>query len=244
MERFRDQALVLGHVDYADADRIVTLLTRDHGKVTAFAAGARKSKRRFAGALEPMTELDVALVERHGTLFRLDAADVRRSFEGVRRELPRIARALYALELVRELVREREPHPDLLDLLLDYQRGLEAGDHSAQTLLQFELQALACAGLMPRFEDCAVCAGALSAPVRFDVEHGGAVCGRCLARTPRAVPLAPILLETLVRVQSGETTALSPDVLLQARVLLGRFIRHQLARQLHGAEFMAQVGLD
>ena len=51
MERYVDEALVLSTVDYGESDRLVTLLTREHGKLTAFAAGARKSKRLFAGAL-------------------------------------------------------------------------------------------------------------------------------------------------------------------------------------------------
>ena len=52
MDRFSDEALVLSTVDFGEADRIVTLFTRGHGRLSAFAAGARKSKRRFAGALE------------------------------------------------------------------------------------------------------------------------------------------------------------------------------------------------
>src|SRR5262249_37282659 len=63
MERWEDEALVLGTLDYGDADRMVTLLTRSGGKLTAFAAGARKSRRRFAGALEPGTVLRARLVE-------------------------------------------------------------------------------------------------------------------------------------------------------------------------------------
>src|SRR6478735_6565548 len=120
MERFVDRAVVLSTVDYGEADRLVTLLTREHGKLSAFAAGARKSKRRFAGALEPGTLVKAQLVSRHGTTFRLDSVDVERGFYGVRGDLPRIARALYAIELCRELVRDEQPHTELFELLLEY----------------------------------------------------------------------------------------------------------------------------
>ena len=66
MERFWERALVLSHLDYGDADRLVTLFTAARGKLTAFAAGARKSRRRFAGALEPFTLIQAKLVERRG----------------------------------------------------------------------------------------------------------------------------------------------------------------------------------
>ncbi|MGZ6081273.1 MAG: DNA repair protein RecO, partial [Myxococcaceae bacterium] len=126
MDRWEDEALVLGTLDYGEADRLVTLLTRERGKLTAFAAGARKSRRRFAGALEPGTVLRARLVERHGSTVRLDAVEVVNAFPRIRDELPRIARALYALELCRELLREQEPAPQLLSLAVDWLGRLDA----------------------------------------------------------------------------------------------------------------------
>ncbi|MBL9039687.1 MAG: DNA repair protein RecO, partial [Archangium sp.] len=99
MERYADDAIVLSSVDFGEADRIVTLLTRGHGRLSAFAAGARKSKRRFAGALEAGTLLRVQLVETRGDTSRLDAADVQQSFFHLREDLSLIARAMYCLEL-------------------------------------------------------------------------------------------------------------------------------------------------
>ena len=159
MERWEDEALVLGTLDYGEADRLVTLLTRGRGKLTAFAAGARKSRRRFAGALEPGTVLRARLVERHGSTVRLDAVEVVHAFPRIREELPRIARALYALELCRELLRDDEPAPELLSLAVEWLGRLDAGEAGPTSVLAFELQALALAGLMPRFDACALCGG-------------------------------------------------------------------------------------
>ncbi len=190
MDRWEDEALVLGTLDYGEADRLVTLLTRERGKLTAFAAGARKSRRRFAGALEPGTVLRARLVERHGSTVRLDAVEVVHAFPQIRDELPRIARALYALELCRELLREQEPAPELLSLAVDWLGRLDAGEAGPTSVLAFELQALALAGLMPRFDACALCGGPPGDAPRFDVEHGGAVCAGCAARSrgPRVEP--------------------------------------------------------
>ena len=176
MDRWEDEALVLGTLDYGDADRLVTLLTRRRGKLTAFAAGARKSRRRFAGALEPGTLLRARLVERHGSTVRLDAVEVVQAFPRIREELSRIARALYALELCRELLRDDEPAPELLSLAVEWLGKLDAGEAGPTSVLAFELQALALAGLMPRFDACALCGGPPGEAPRFDVDHGGAVC--------------------------------------------------------------------
>jgi DNA repair protein RecO (recombination protein O) len=244
VERFRDQGVVLGTVDYGEADRLVTLLTRSHGKLTAFAAGARKSRRRFAGALEPCTVLSVELVERRGTTFRLDTADIQNPFARIRNDLRRISRSLYALELVRELTREREPQERLLELLLRYLDGLDAGESGPTSLLAFELDALAHAGLMPRLAGCALCGGGWADHPRFDPEHGGAVCEACAPRSFRAAAVSPGLLSALRGLQEGSRTPLPAEARQHARALLNGFISHHLGRRLRSADFMDQVGLD
>lgn len=244
MERFRDQGVVLGTVDYGEADRLVILFTRSHGKVTAFAAGARKSRRRFAGALEPSTVLSVGLVERRGTTFRLDTADILQAHPRIRDDLPRIARALYALELVRELTRDQQPHEGLLDLLLRYLGELDAGTAGPTSLLAFELDALAQAGLMPRLDGCALCGGDWHEHPRFDPEHGGAVCEGCAERTPRAPVVSGALLHALRGIQEGQRTPLPPEARRRARDMLNTFISHHLGRKLRSVDFMDQVGLD
>src|SRR3954469_21039018 len=120
MERFEEDAVVLSTVDYGEADRGVPLFTLGRGKLTAFAAGARKSKRRFAGALEPFTRVKAQLCERRGDTFRLASGDIEAGDYAIRQDLPLIARALYCTELCRELVQDRQAHPQLFDLLVGY----------------------------------------------------------------------------------------------------------------------------
>lgn len=244
MERYVDEALVLSTVDYGESDRLVTLLTREHGKLTAFAAGARKSKKRFAGALEPFMRLRVQLVETRGSTVRLDGADIVGGFYTARAELELIARALYAVELCRELTRDREPHPELFDLLEAYLGRLDAREAGPTSLLAFELSALAHAGLMPRFDACALCGGPPGERPRFDQGHGGAVCEPCGARARESVAIPAALLSGLRALQEGQRTPLPPELRARARGLLNVFIAHHLGRRLKSVDFMAQVGLD
>jgi DNA repair protein RecO (recombination protein O) len=244
MERFEETAVVLSTLDYADADRLVTLFTRSHGKLTAFAIGARKSKRRFAGALQPFTLLRAQLVERRGDTFRLDAADVQEAFHRIRDDLPRIARALYCLELCRELVRDREPHPALFALLVDYLHLLDQSAAGPTSVIAFELGALAQAGLMPRFDQCALCGRPPGSQPRFDPDHGGAVCSGCSHRARGAIPVSAQLVRSMRAIQAGERLPLPAAERQKARELLNTFIAHHLGRQLRSVAFMTQVGLD
>jgi DNA repair protein RecO (recombination protein O) len=243
VDRFVAQAFVLSTLDYGDADRVVTLFTRDRGRLTAFAAGARKSKRRFSGALEPFTLIDAHLVERRGDTFRIDDANIQRGFYGIRRELGSIARAMYAVELCRELTRDHEAHPELFAGLSGYLETLDAGGADESTLFAFELNALAQAGLQPRFSECASCGGALGAAPGFDAELGGAACFGCRPRRPG--PPAPAeLLVSLGALQRGERVSFEAQRRRQARALLDHFISHHLGRMLKSAGFMAQLGLE
>jgi DNA repair protein RecO (recombination protein O) len=212
VERFVDEALVLGTVDYGEADRLVTLFTRSQGKLTAFAAGARKSRRRFAGALEPCTLLKAQLVHRGGSTLRLDGVDVVHAFAGLRTDLSRIGRALYVVELCRELVREHEPHLELFTLASGWLSQLEAGTAGPTSLIAFELEALSLAGLRPRFDACAVCGGGVGPQPRFDAAQGGGVCLGCQGRVPGAPRVAPELLAALAGLQAGQRTPFSAPV--------------------------------
>ncbi|MBL8924583.1 MAG: DNA repair protein RecO [Myxococcaceae bacterium] len=238
------EALVLSSVDYGEADRIVTLFTRERGRLSAFAAGARKSKRRFAGALEAGTHLKARLAERRGETLRLDGVDIVQSFHRLRDDLPRIARLLYCLELIRELTRDHEPHTALFDGLRDYLVKLDAKEAGPTSLLLFELDALAQAGFMPSFTPCALCGQPTGDRPRFDAEQGGVVCLACAPRAPRGFPVSSEVVEALARLQAGERTPMQPEVRARARQVLNVFIAHHLGRKLKSVDFMEQVGAD
>ncbi len=98
-------------MDTGEADRVVTLFSRERGKVAAFARGARASRRRFGGALEPFTLVAAEVCERPGAeLLGLESVSPLDAFGAIRADLARIACAAYAVELSRELVRDHEPH--------------------------------------------------------------------------------------------------------------------------------------
>jgi DNA repair protein RecO (recombination protein O) len=248
--RLKLTGIVLRAVDYGESDRIVTLLTRERGKVSAFARGARASRRRFGGALEPFTRVDAEARERSGSdLLGLDSVAVARAFGGIRGDLARIACAGYAVELARELVRDHEPHDELFELLEAYLAALDEGPARPAALRAFELWALRAAGLAPRLDACARCGGPLGdRALRFDPAHGGVLCPSC---APDASPAAPTLsaasAAALLRLAEGglaaaAAEALTPAIGREVRDALAVFVEHHLGRRLAARRFLDEVG--
>jgi DNA repair protein RecO (recombination protein O) len=177
----RSAAILLRSVDYGDADRIVTLLTDLHGKVVLFARGARKSRHRFAGALEPFGLIDAELALSSGEVGRLASARLARGFPRLLGSLARMQIAGAALELVRELAPPREPDPRFVpEIVALFERLDEPEEPGDEVRIAFELRWLALAGLSPRLDACGRCgreAGDRAA--LFDPSLGALVCRAC-----------------------------------------------------------------
>jgi DNA repair protein RecO (recombination protein O) len=176
------QALLLRAVDYAEADRIVTLLTDRFGKLSLIARSARRSKKRFGAALQPLCLLDVELSGADVELGSLREARVARGFPGILGDLGRMGAGFAALELVRELTAERQADGEVFEVAVLLLAALDAERVPASRLLLcFEVRLLALLGFAPQLGECGLC-GRRPAPGRaalFDPRHGHLVCRQC-----------------------------------------------------------------
>jgi DNA repair protein RecO (recombination protein O) len=239
-------ALVLRTVDYGEADRIVTLLSRTHGKLSALARSARKSRRRFGAGLSLFGVGEATLKERaHGDLYLLESFDSRRGFPGIATDVAKVAHAGYAAELGRELSPPRDADPRLFDLLVELFTHLDEHPARAETLRIFELKLLDAVGLTPELERCLGC-GLLApddAGQVFDVRRGGLVCGACGGHG-QALSLG--LRQTMLSLRRTELTK-APLVSLEAehnrgaREIIAEVLRDHLGRPLKSLEFIAKL---
>lgn len=187
--------LVLRLVPYRDADLVATLYTRDHGKLSALARAARRSRRRFGGALGHLVVSRFGLKGRgRGELWTLESADLSVDFTRLAADVGAFAHASYAIELLRELVPAEVPDPGLLDLAIDLHASLVEVGACAAVLRAYELQLLDVLGSGPVLDACVGCGRTDELDERgtlFDPGRGGAVCPRCAAhsRGPAVRPL-------------------------------------------------------
>lgn len=174
-------AIVLRVMDYGEADSIVTLLTETHGKVSALARGAKKSRKRFGAALGLFGCGEATLRERRD-LWLLEELHAQRGFLRLGQELGRFSHACYACELSQHLCPPHEPEPQVYALLLAFLDRLDqlplADRPPVSPLRAFELRLLDSVGLGLSLRHCASCgaevAGASRAGRRTDSASGQA----------------------------------------------------------------------
>lgn len=175
------EALVVRLVDFGESDRIVGLFTRELGLVSAIARGARRSARRFAGALQTGQRIVAELGLASGSLHRLEGARLVDPHLGLLRELPRLDEAALLLRILRDNIPEGEPDAELFERSVAHLSELSEHGADPRRLLGFRLLVLDRLGIGPELESCVRCGRAAPAerPACVDARLGGLVCRAC-----------------------------------------------------------------
>lgn len=235
----RVRGYVLACRDYGESDRIVTLLTSEKGKFKGIAKGARKSRRRFANAIELFCLSSILVSRRRPEgLHLIEECDVINHYPAIRGDLEKALAASCFCELADLFSAEEKPGPRLFNHLKGFLDLLETGPFSESLLRLFELRLLSLAGYEPALEGCSGCGSPLdrNRGVSFIPEEGGSRCERCHASESAGVSLSPGTVQTLV---TGKTIALDKvrrlsftgQALRESDAMLSRFIRHILGRE-------------
>lgn len=233
--------IVVGHLDYGEADRIVTFLTRERGRLKGIARFARKSRKRFGAALDLFCKVQVRYVERPGAdLVRLEGVDLVDAYPGLRSDLRRVAAVTYAAELAREAAPEREAASHLFDLFDRFIARIAREAYDPWLVRAFELQALAVLGWRPVLDRCARCGAALAEDrsIHFAAESGGTLCARCGAGR-RGWALSPGTVRTLRAALAGERVSFTRSSLRESDAPIADFLEHSLGRRLRSRSFLA-----
>jgi DNA repair protein RecO (recombination protein O) len=255
MPDFNVQAIVLRRSLYAETDNILTLYSRERGRISAIAKGARKAISRLSGASEVLNHSKFALASAK-TLQVVRQAEIVSSFAPLREDLIRLANGMYIADLLSAFVVDGDPNPPLFDLL-------EAGLHLLATVAApmlaarwFELRLLDELGYAPVLDECVYCGDPIAAATNFDLalsaSQGGMLCirhahpdrfddqtrvGRQSLRLLRSLYAARTLPELYEsRILEQNTTGGS-----EISTLLRGYIRYRMDQDLKSLKFLDAV---
>jgi DNA repair protein RecO (recombination protein O) len=233
---YKDEGVVLKTMKLGEADRIITLFTRDNGKVRAVAKGIRKTKSRFGGRLEPYTRVSL-LVYRGRNLDTITSVDIVTSGKEVRAGYERLVAASALADLVDKVTPDHERAASVYGLLV---AGLEAlGTHGATTVVPaFAVKLLSISGYHPQLSVCAGC-GEGDSLGAFSPALGGAVCERCGLEDTAAVSMSPERIGFLGRLLASDFGVAGDDsATSELTHALRRYAEYHLERPLRSLELL------
>lgn len=255
----RAHAIVVRGTDWSETSRIVTLFTREFGKIRALAKGGRRLKSSFETALDLLTVCEIVFIRKsHGGLDLLTEAIVSERFPAMRTDLKTLYAGYYVAELLSDGTQDYDPHPELYDSACEVLRDLsklvspsksEPSEASqipeklaaptvgprGDMISRFELVWLRELGYTPRLDACASCgtAGPLPLPsgrILIGPEAGGVICPSCRLKVRDARSLSPDAFAAFANLVNG-APRIPDDVRHELRPLLGQMVCHTLGRR-------------
>jgi DNA repair protein RecO (recombination protein O) len=244
---FRVEAVVLRHGDYGEADRLLTLYTRQLGKTRVLVKGARKITSRKAGHLEPFTHVKLQLAKGRDLLI-VTQADTVDAYPPLHDDLMLTGQAAYVLELLDRFTYEEETENRAIFQLLTETLARLASKRDPWTAIRYyEMRLLDYLGFRPQLFDCANCGREIIAEDQyFSFSAGGVICPSCGQGLPN---LTSISMETLKylrhfqRSSYAEASRARPglEVQKEAEALMQGYFTYLLERELNTPGFIKRV---
>jgi DNA repair protein RecO (recombination protein O) len=235
----KTEAIVIRLADFSESSRVVTLFTRQFGKVGAIAKGVKRLKGPFHAALDLLSVCEVVFLRTSSSgLDILTEAHLRQRFNASSGVLNNLYAGYYVAELLDALSEEYDPHPALFDESVDVLGRLSLGAPLAPILLRFELILLREIGQLPSFDQCVVCGESVDVAhkVGFKMSQGGVICRKCYGDEAPRYEISMDAVKVIQRFAEGspeswQAVSIGSGQLNEIRAVVNSVVRHILGRR-------------
>ena len=239
-------AVVLRHSDWGEADRMLSVFTRQAGKLRVVAKGVRKLRSRKAGHLEPFTHVRL-LLARGRDFWIVTQAETIDAYLPLREDLLRTGYAAYLVELLDRFTYEEGEAPGLFQLLVEGLARVELLPDPFISVRYYELRLLDLVGFRPDLFHCVSCGDEIQPLDQFfDALKGGVICPNCIGHIPSARPVSRDSLRFLRHLQRSpfqEAARADPPgpVRTEMDALLNYYLTYLLERRLNSPHFLDEI---
>lgn len=242
MPTYRDDVVVLRTHKLGEADRIVTMLSRRHGKIRAVAKGVRRTSSKFGARLEPFMAADVQLYRGRSLDIVQQAESLGAYGADIVVHYERYTSA-HAMVEAADRLNEAEATPQQYLLLVGGLRALSRGEHAARSVLDsYLLRAMALSGWAPSLDECARCA-APGPHDAFVAQLGGTICAACApAGAARMRPATTALLRALIQGEWDVVDAADTATAATASGLVATYAQWHLERGIRSLSHVEAAG--
>jgi len=229
------EALVLKAFDLKETDQLLTLFSREMGKIPVVAKGVKKAQSSLRGLVQPFCHSQFYLTP-SGELHLITQGKINEFFGNIREDLNKTLQAMYILELLDKSTVDRDPNQALFNLALQVLRHIENSPLSSLSLRYFEIKLVHLLGLAPVLDRCTNC-GRAEDLVCFSRSNGGVLCRECAPQF-EVTRILPPVLGVFRTLQQNGLTILSrlrlPDSTLdQLEAILEGYLEYHLERKLN-----------
>ena len=243
-------AIVLKYIPFKESDRIITFYTLEMGRITAIAKGVRRPTSKFVGSLELLNLVRVSIAKT-ASIDIIQECVVGDVFTHIKKDLTKVAEAIYMAELVDAFSEDWEPNKDLYSLLEDTFKIINNDFFTPLIIRLFEMRLLKHSGFLPEFRECLYCRETLSPDkYLFDIEFGGVACSNCLNNAERngilisedAMKLLRWLQQS-VDIRQIQSMDLSKQLLSEVKNILNSYLKNLSEKKIKSVKFTNQVDL-
>ncbi len=180
-------------INHGETSLIVSLYTREYGKISAIAKGARRQKSQFGGLLDLMNYLNVVLYTKATREVQtLSAAEYAIPFLKITQDIEKTYLGMAMIETLRQAIVGEEPHPEVFDLLAQTLEVLNSKSAAGiESLWWFHLHLVSLLGFHPHFETCFQCSKSLTNGY-FSADTGQIHCEQCVIHKPGMIKLSHV----------------------------------------------------
>lgn len=244
----KSEGIVLRRQDIRETSLILTIFTRDFGKIKGIVRGVRGPRACLGGgSLEILAYDEVVFYERkRGDVYTVSQCDLIDYFDPIRAYLDRLAYAAYIVELLDSVTALGDKNSEVFELLLNSLRLL-SGESSAKRVARiFEIKLLHLLGLMPSLDICANCGRSVDSGAKFSFRHGGLICKACLGtdKDSRLILQGTAKFIEHIRNSPFERVArikVSVQVGKELEGILRRFLDYHIERRLKTVQFLKEI---
>ena len=239
MSQEKTDALVIRLADWSESSRVVTLFTRDFGKISVIAKGAKRLRSAFEAGLDLLSACRIVFLRKSSSsLDILTESQLQTRFSPAAGSLSALYGGYYLAELLSGLTEEYDPHPVLFDVAVETLERLMTESDIQLAITRFELVLLREIGHLPEFDVCLVCDRPITDSTSFSywVSQGGLICSQCRQPTFEQKPIQPGTISVLNRLSAIDPNHLrnlapTPEQFRQLRSVTISAICHHLERR-------------
>jgi DNA repair protein RecO (recombination protein O) len=247
MSYVKTKGIVIREVNTGEADKILTVFTKNHGKLSVAARGARRSRSGMVAGTQLLCYSDFVLFKGK-ELYTINSCETIETFYDIRNDVVKLTYAAHILELINDAVQDNQPAYRILQLLLNTLFYIANGRPPELVTRVFEIRLMAALGFSPSVKSCIECGNDVFDGISFSFRRCGLLCSKseCSVADPAAMVLLPGTVRALRHIICAKIEELfsfnvSDDVLRELSAVSRRYLKDRMEKDNSKLDFLKSL---